>query len=621
MASNHANPSVATPILGGPENDVAAVAGKLEDARDGVDSDFGGGGVDRDGKASVPGADARQRVVLETPVRDLTEGAQTMRELGECMSSVEQFDRLARGFQRSSTQLEAAKACRASFEERGAETPVPGTFPAASKGPARYDALLRQIETSHQQLAARLEAGLAAGVNEMNTQRNLAGDAVEKRELPRDPGHGQCAGAALEPEIAKLALRLDSAGEGLASRTSLERSIVGLSVQLEEMRRMVSGLANAVEPKPPNGLGFFEDAPPITREIAGLRALYEETARRAQLGLTAIQESVEQVAGYCARIEAAAGGIRPDRRGAGVAPEDPFAPILSYIAQHENPLAEETLADDSARGATKLQSSAHGDMAGEAGFLIEPGHGFPGRSEHSEPRAAPPKASQVRDEEMGRTDFIAAARRAARTAQMELDGAMSRSPAGDGGRAKRGAFLFGRSRGLFISHKRQFVLGAAVLFAAIGAYALAKTLAHNNLNDFVPNFLRQSGRTAEHGKPAGIASRTFANKTPKGRLPASQARRNEAPAAGAASTMAALLDPSRLASAAEAGFPSGGAATFGKLSPATRAIAGSDTIVAGTIRPGDTASVSAPPRPRVDTAPAIAIPSAALAPAPPVPSA
>ena len=220
------------------------------------------------------------------------------------------------------------------------------------------------------------------------------------------------------------------------------------------------------------------------------------------------------------------------------------------------------------------------------------------------PVRAPPKASQVRDEGASRTDFIAAARRAARTAQMELDGATSKSLAGDDGRAKPGAFLFGRSRGLFVTYKRPLVLGAAVLFAAIGAFALARTLAHHNLNDFVPDFLRQSGRAAEHGKPAGVASRTFASMTPKGRLPASQARRNEAPggqlpAAGAASTMTALLDPSRLAAPAEPGFPSDSAAPFGKLSPATRAIAGSDAIVvvAGPIRASNISSISAPPRP------------------------
>ncbi|MDQ6703140.1 MAG: sel1 repeat family protein [Pseudomonadota bacterium] len=628
MASNQASPSFAEPILGDPEKDVAALAGKLENACDDVDRDFGGEGVDRDGKAGVLGAEARQGISLETPIGDLTGGAPTMRELGEYASSLEQFDRLARKFQRSLTQLDAAKAYRASFEGHGAENPVPETFPAPSMDPDRYDALTRHIEISNRQLAARLEAGLAADAIEMNTLKDLVGDAIKKMELARDHGQVQCAGAALEREIAKLALRLDHAGEGLASLAALERSIGDLSVQLEETRRIVSGLSNAAEPpagvpKPSNAPGSFEDAQSIMHGIAGLRALHEETAQRAQLALTAIQESVEQVAGHCARLEATAVGMRPDRRGAGVAPEDPFAPILTYLAQHENPLAWEALADDGVQGAGKLQPAAHGDTAGEAGFLIEPGLGFPGRSEHSEPRGAPPKASQVREEGASRTDFIAA-RRAARMAQMELDGATSKSLAA-GCRAKPGVFLFGRSWGLFVTYKRPLVLGAAVMFAAIGAYALARTLAHNNLNDFVPDFLRQSGRAAVHAKPAGVASRTFASTTPGGRLPAKQSRRNEAPggqlpAAGAANTMAAPLDPSQLTALAEPGFPSDSAAPFGKLSPATRAIAGSDAVVAGTIRPGNMASISAPRRPPVAAAPAKALASAALAAAPTVPS-
>ncbi len=171
-ASNHASPSVAEPILGDRGKDVAALAGKLENVCDDIDRDFGGKSVDRDGNAGELGMEARQGVALETPVRDLTGGAQPMREVGECASSLEQFDRLAREFQRSLTQLDAAKACMASFDGHGAENPVPETFPAPSKDPARRDALTRQIETSHRQLAARLEAGLAAGASEMNTLRD-----------------------------------------------------------------------------------------------------------------------------------------------------------------------------------------------------------------------------------------------------------------------------------------------------------------------------------------------------------------------------------------------------------------------------------------------------------------
>jgi localization factor PodJL len=626
MASNHASSPAPGPILGTSEKDVAAVAGKLENAGDDGDRNFcDEGSSDCGDKAGVPGAEARPGVALETPVRDLAGGAQTMRVLGECAGSLEQFDRLAREFQRPITQPEATKSYRAAFEGHGTETPILEKLSAVGTVLDCSDALTRQIETSRRHLAARLEAGLAADAVEINARGNLAGSAGKRKELARDRGEGQHASAALEREIAKLALRFDRVGEGLASLTSLEGSIGGLSNQLDEMRRIVDGLSNAVEPKPSNGPDSFEDAQSIMRGIAGLHALHEETAQRTQLALTAIQESLQQVAGYCARLEAAASGMRPDRRGGGVAPEDPFAPILSYIAQYENPLAREVPVGDGVRGAAKRQPAVQDDTATEAGFLIEPGLGFPGRGETSEPSGAPPKAPPIREEAESRTDFIAAARRAARTAQIELDGAAPKSSAKDGGRAKLGAFLVGRSRGLFIAYKRKLVLGAVLMVAAIGAYALAKTLAHNNLHDFVPAFLKHSENSAEHGNPAAVVSQTLVNMTPKGRLPAIQARLNESPAdrlpaAGVASTMTALLNPSRLAAPAEPGFASDSAAAFGKASAATRAIAGSDAIVAGPIRPSNITSLSAPPAPPAATVPVQAVPSEALAAPPPVPA-
>ncbi len=291
-----------------------------------------------------------------------------MRELGECASSVDQFDRLSRKLQPSLTPLEAPKAYWGSFEGRRAEKPVRET---PSTDPTGHDALTRHIETLHQQFAARLEAGLAAGANEMNALRDLVGDAAKKMELARDSGQGQCAGAALEPAIAKLSLRLDRAGEGLASLTSLEDSIANLSVRLDETRRGVSGLSNAAEPKPSNGPGSFEDSQGIMRGIAGLRALHEETAERAQLALTAIQESVERVAGCCARLEAAAGGMRSDHRGAAIAPEDPFAPILTYLAQNEKPPTRGALCAEGIKSAGEVQTSGHGGKtAGECVLLI-----------------------------------------------------------------------------------------------------------------------------------------------------------------------------------------------------------------------------------------------------------
>ncbi|MGH6842364.1 MAG: hypothetical protein ACREDV_09795, partial [Methylocella sp.] len=154
--SNHASSAIKAAIMVGAAKDVAGVAGKHESTGADVDCDFGGAGVDRDGEAGAPSGNTTPGAGLDAPVRDLTMGAQTMRELGECVSSLKQFDRLARDFQRSSARPEAAKALTAPYEGLGAEKLVPETFPAPSKDPARYDALTRQIETLHRQLTAQL---------------------------------------------------------------------------------------------------------------------------------------------------------------------------------------------------------------------------------------------------------------------------------------------------------------------------------------------------------------------------------------------------------------------------------------------------------------------------------
>ena len=58
-----------------------------------------------------------------------------------------------------------------------------------------------------------------------------------------------------------------------------------------------------------------------------------------------------------------------------------------------------------------------------------------------------------------------------------------------------------RARGLLGLYKRQLVLGGALLLAAIGAYALTRTVAHNRFGDFVPEFLKQFDRGAVRPKP------------------------------------------------------------------------------------------------------------------------
>jgi localization factor PodJL len=598
-----------------------------------------------------------QEPAFETGDQGAGEGTPSIH--GESLGSLEQFGRLTRDDRNSVARLGSLQAHRPLGESQGAANPVPATFPAASIGAGHFDVLTRRIETSHRQLAARIEAGLASAANETNTLKDLIAGAAQKIELAREADQSERAGAALEREIANLAGRLDRAGEGFASFTSLEQAIDGLSVQLEEASRIAGGLSNAAGGKPPAGSlkalnGNGDATKEILSEIAGLRALHEDGWQRLQLALAEIQRSVEHIE------KAVRGGA--GLQGSGVVPSspEPFAPILTSLAQHgqdgslaarvirpgagdkENLLAGEAFAADRAQAAGKLQlvKAANGDTKGgereasAASFLIEPGLGFPGWSEDGEPggqSCGPLKAPHDREERASRTDFIAAARRAARTAQRELQGAaskpgMGKDGMGNDGLAAPGGLPLRRGQGLRVLYKRPLVLGVAVLVAAIGVYALTRTLSHNHFGDFVPEFLKQFDRGAVHAKPAAAgeapANKTLARLTfPRVASPeqsrSSQSRAGmslggQVPAAGQAAT-AAPLDPlAPEAPGFSANTASGNPSPAGNTTLGAHAIAGSDAIVAGTLGQINKASPFARPRPLAAIAPANALQETAM---------
>jgi localization factor PodJL len=601
------------------------------------------------------GAPSGQEPAFETSGQGPDEGAPSTHVThGESLGSLQQSGRLMRDVQESLAQPGSTQAHWSLSEIQEAANPVPGTVPAASTGPGQFDALTRRIEVSHRQLAARLEAGLATAANETNALKDLIAGVAQKIEQAQEADQNQQAGAALEREIANLAGRLDLAGEGFASLTSLEQAIESLSAQLEEVRRSAGGLSNAAADEPPAVAlkavsGDDDGTQGILCEIASLRALHEDSWQGVQLALAEIQRSVEQIE------KAAKGGV--GLYGPGVVPSssDPFAPILTTLAQHsqdgslaarvnrpaasdnENLLAGEAFAADRAPAAGRLQlvKSTNGDAksggreASAASFLIEPGLGFPGRGENGElgeQSSGPPKASQEREEETSRTDFIAAARRAARTAQRELQGAATKPGIGKDGMAAPGVPPLRRGQNLLVLYKRPLVLGAALLFTVIGAYALSMALSRNHFGDFVLGFLKQLDHSAVHAKPAAageapankmLARQTVPLSVPPEQSPASQSRAGkslgaQAAAAGQAVT-ATMLDP--LAPAVP-GFSVNNASGNPKPvenSPlATRPIAGSDAIVADTLGQIDKASNSARPRPPATIVPANALQETAM---------
>ena len=594
------------------------------------------------------------------PFFDESRVAPSVSNLGESIGSPERFDRLTRNVQ-DSFALGGARADRPLAGRSDSPNPVPDRFLAASNDAVDFDALSKRIEASHRQLAARLEAGLASAANEANTLKDLITGAARTNEQARDADLGHRAGASLEREITDLAGRLDRAAEGFASLTSLERAIDGLSVQLEETRRIASGLssasaglATAGSGEPASGHG--DDTQSVLREIAAMGTLHENAWQRLHVTLADIQQSVEQIA------KATSGGAVLHGSGLAAA-SDPFAPILTSLAQpsltqpsfaqhgQDGSLAariirpgagekgahgKEILPPGEALGAGRPQaggtyqpgdaaSGQPNDGATEAGsFLIEPGLGFPGRDGDAQTPGqsnGPPKVSYDREAGAGRTDFIAAARRAARAAQ--LQGAAAPSGIGtdgvpnpgmeDDSVAAPGVVSLRRSgRGFLVHYRRPLVFGGVLLIAAIGAYAA--TLAHAPFGDFVPGLLKQFERGAVRAKPAAakeapantpVARQTLLSSPSVTQSPAGRPQASEQQTGGAsipAAIAVASRDPQALAEANLSPNAATRSATAppSTLSATTCLIAGGDAIVADTLDTAgrrNGAGTSARPRP------------------------
>lgn len=511
-------------------------------------------------------------------------------------------------------------------------SPIAG--PLAALAQKQLNTLTRRIEVSHRQLAARLEAGLAAAVNETSSLKDLIAVTAKKHEEAAGTGQNPAAGTTLKEEIALLAGRLERAAEGFASLASLEQAIGTLSAQLEETRL----IANSS--KPPNAMQSPSEADDSTniilRELKDLRAFHEDNWERVFLVLAGMQQSID----HFEKTAKNGAGLF----GAGLpSAADPFAPILTSLAKQSPNAALATLIAQPERSDPALRDKEFGlgkargldpgvaaneDKAGpgqahkggengSAPVLIEPGLGFPGRAtrhEHEEGELHSNRpARNLPELESGanRTDFIAAARRAARMAQKEQQkgGGVKATSAPVGSTAversedglENGTGPLRGKRKLRAVSQRALVLAALLLFITLGGYVLTHTLAHKSFSDFLPELLKAFTLSARRSNPAAIEA-AFLPDRPAGETSLSrssqvqglthQAASDHAPAAHPGLPVAAGVDP--LAQAAVTASQTYATARPGGPTPALQAIAGSDTIVADTLGPAGSLGVNNP---------------------------
>ncbi|MBY0363867.1 MAG: hypothetical protein K2X45_18320 [Phreatobacter sp.] len=282
------------------------------------------------------------------------------------------IDALAQPRQTSSDVAAITSAIEARIEEiaeRLAAVPRPTAAPAANP----------QLEEALHRLADKLEDGHAR---------------------PDDPK----ALADIERHILSLAAKIDAADGRFAQLGTIERGLSDLFVQMEEMR---AGAIEAAEQAARKalaaapGAGTDDEIEALRREIAEVRRSRLAMDQKSAETVDAVQQTFERVAKRIAEIEPAE--APPVAAAPPLAPREPEPGLARPKATSAAVVAERP-------AAPVARQTAPSRPPGSVDLPLEPGSGAP-RVRPPAPGAAPVGGTK--------TDFIAAARRAARAAAVD----------------------------------------------------------------------------------------------------------------------------------------------------------------------------------------------------------
>ncbi len=340
----------------------------------------------------------------------------------------------------------------------------------------RLDDLWQKIER------ATLGRPAAGSTIDAESLEGIVRALADKFTAAQDPRAGQAAFESLQGQVAQLAQRLEQADSGFAALTELQRSVGDLFTHLDETRYAAQDAAqnaarNAAheavremiahpELIPGNGAG----EPAITREIADLRTVQDEAGRRTHSTLNAVHETLEKIVDRLAMLEEEMGEAKEIS-----AQDQRLSEQNAIFARYrDNEMAANQGAAAQSVRLAKDELHVRPNANAAADFLIEPGSLFPHGNEAPVPSRA---ADHVEaDTARSRSDFIAAARRAAQAAQSDQEMARPRIPIGGPKDTVAPASLMAQARDFFTNHKRQLSLSIAALFLAVGAYAVVRTM-------------------------------------------------------------------------------------------------------------------------------------------------
>jgi localization factor PodJL len=352
----------------------------------------------------------------------------------------------------------------------------------AARDQSRYRDLSDRIDGVHTRLSARIADTQRTATPDTSALEDMVRSLSDKIELATAPQTDHHAIEALEAQISALAERMEHSNTAV-SINALERAISELFGEFERTRTASlevaeqtarSAVREALGTAPDHGA----DQERISNELSELRTKQDEADQRTLSTLNAVHETLEKVVERLSSFESELG----DRRGggsgeslaSGAAPV--FAPPRDPGAS-KNPPSPPPFVEPRSKRAGDLDAP----FSVAEDFLIEPGSGFPGRRENGNPGGQTPTAEMDSlDPPASRSDFIAAARRAAQAAQRETAAAAVLAQARPGPTlvAENKGNLLQSTRDLIAHYRRPVVLSLAAIFVAVGAYAVLKSLGH-----------------------------------------------------------------------------------------------------------------------------------------------
>jgi localization factor PodJL len=368
---------------------------------------------------------------------------------------------------------------------------------AISPGPAAFEKIEQRLEALSGKVDQAIETATrgndlashrfdpiadqrpsTADVPDMSGLERLVRDLGTKIEAAQAPGAGANAIEALERQIGMLSTRFDAAEGGLASLSTLERSMHELFAHLEETRSNVETAAaraarEVLRVAADESRGYHDAR--SGHDIAALRSLHDEADQRTHSTLNVVHKTLEQVVGRLSSMEGDIAEVRT-RAVAPTAPSFIDAPPMAAKPAIPSPVAERSDAPTPARPVARSAPAQRGFqdlemMLGAADPLV-PALQKPASRAQPGTRGKPIDL----DDEAGRADFIAAARRAAHAAQSDPSVMAMKRPAVGTPNSDARAGLIARSRDYVANHKKPVLLSIAAILVIIGTMAVMQRL-------------------------------------------------------------------------------------------------------------------------------------------------